>query len=67
MNLHNISLVDSCQKQQTAMNIGIAAGRVPQTHSLVKLVRTVKKQAIKAFENGPKCKQQMKKHVVKET
>lgn len=32
MNLHNVSLVDSCQEQQTAMNIGIAAGRVP--HSL---------------------------------
>lgn len=67
MNLHNVRLVDSCQEQQTAMNIGIAAGRVPQTHSLVKLVRIVKKQAIKAFGNGPKCKQQMKKHLVKET
>lgn len=65
MNLHNVKLVDSCQEQQTAMNSGMAGGRAPLTHSLVKPVTIIKKQAIKACGNGPKCKQPMKKHLFK--
>lgn len=30
-------------------------------------VRIIKKQAIKASGSGPKCKQQMKKHLLKKT
>lgn len=67
MNLHNVRLVDSCQEQHSAVNSGMSAWSVPLTHSFVKLVRIIKKQATKASGNGPKCKQQLKKYLLKKT